>query len=683
MPEPAPFHSPYRHGFVRVAVAVPEVSLTDPDANAAEVCALAAECSDRGAALAVFPELCLTGYSADDLFHQKALLGAAAEAVERVVEASRDLLPVLAVGAPLELEGKLFNCAVVVQRGQILGVVPKSHLPNYREYYEARQFARAAAALGTTIRLGGREVPFGSLIFEAQGACPFSFFVEICEDLWVPSPPSTWGALAGATILCNLSASNATVGKSEYRHALCRSQSGRCIAAYLYAGAGFGESTTDLAWDSQGMVWENAAVLAETERYATQSQVLVADVDVERLLLDRMRMTSFRDQVEDHRNLLRTIQRVDFEFAPPSQPLALERSVERFPYVPASASSLADRCPEVYNIQVQGLAQRLRATGIERLVVGVSGGLDSTQALMVAARTFDLLGRDRTGILAYTLPGPATSEHTYRNACELMRCLGVTAGEIDISQATRSMLERIEHPAADGEPAFDVTFENVQAGERTSHLFRLANLHGGLVLGTGDLSELALGWCTYGVGDQMSHYNVNASVPKTLIQYLIRWEAAGGRVDDATAAVLRSIVDTEISPELVPGDAGAGPSQRTEDVVGPFDLQDFHLYYLSRFGFAPSKVAYLCEAAWANLDAGGWPPSLAVDQRRAYDLPTIKKWLRVFLERFFESSQYKRSALPNGPKVGSGGSLSPRGDWRAPSDSSAAPWLKELERNVP
>jgi NAD+ synthase (glutamine-hydrolysing) len=639
---------------------------------------------ERGSAVVVFPELGLSGYSADDLFHQQGLLSAVREAAAAVVEASATVGLVLVVGAPLLHEAKLFNCALVLHGGRVLGVVPKAYLPNYREYYEKRQFSRAAMAVTAEIEIAGQRAPFGAAVFRAGGPSGFTFYVEVCEDLWVPIPPSSWGALAGATILCNLSASHAAVGKADYRDLLCGSHSARCIAAYLYAGAGFGESTTDLAWDNQAMIFENGTRLAAVERFSTASQIAFADVDVERIELDRMRMTSFQDAVADHRERLRAIPSLAFEFEPPHGDFALERRIDRFPYVPTDRTRRDERCEEVYRIQVQGLAQRLDATRIRHVVIGVSGGLDSTQALLVAARTFDLLGRPRGDILSYTMPGFATSERTLANARQLMRCLGVTAGEIDISAAARGMLERIGHPFARGEKVYDVTFENVQAGERTSHLFRLANLHGGMVLGTGDLSELALGWCTYGVGDHMSHYNVNASVPKTLIQHLIRWEIASGRFDPETAAVLQSILDTGISPELVPGADRAGePAQSTERVIGPFDLQDFHLYYLTRFGFRPSKVAYLAHHAWGDPERGSWPEGLPVEARHAYDLPTIKKWLELFLLRFFEQSQFKRSALPNAPKVGTGGSLSPRSDWRAPSDASARAWIDELRRSVP
>ena len=486
-------------------------------------------------------------------------------------------------------------------------------------------------------------------------------------------------------MLANLSASNITVGKADFRRLLCQSQSARCLAAYLYTAAGPGESTTDLAWDGHGLVCENGDVLAEGERFAPGEQLVTADVDLTRLAADRMRMTSFTDAGHDHADRIRSFRRVRFDLNMPDQPVRLRRDIARFPFVPADPASLAARCAEVYHIQVQGLATRLQTTGLHRAVIGVSGGLDSTQALLVAARAMDRLGLPRTNVLAYTLPGFATSAATLANARRLMRALQVTANEIDIRPSATQMLRDLGHPAADGAPVYDVTYENVQAGDRTSHLFRLANQHQALVVGTGDLSELALGWCTYGVGDQMSHYNPNASVPKTLISYLIRWIVDSGQLGAEADQVLAAILDTEISPELIPAVSTDGQPrlQRSEDVVGPYELQDFHLYYTLRFGYRPSRVAYLAHHAWGDRGRGTWPRLLPADRRNEYDLPTIKAWLRVFLHRFIQTSQFKRSALPNAPKVGSGGSLSPRGDWRAPSDASAAAWLDELERNVP
>ena len=678
------FHSIYRHGFLRAAVAVPRVRVADPAFNAERTCALARRASEQRAAVVLFPELGLSAYSNEDLFHQDALLDAALAAVATVVEDSRALTPVLVVGAPLRFDGRLYNCALAIYRGRILGITPKSYLPNYREFYEERQFTAARTAARDQVEVLGQQVPFGTrLIYEADGVPGFVLHAEICEDVWTPIPPSTYAALAGATVLVNLSASNITIGKAEYRRDLCAGQSGRCVAAYLYSAAGPGESTTDLAWDGHAMIYENNHLLVESERFRDDEQLICADIDLELLLQERMRLTSFHDAVADHAGAVRAVRRVRFGFEAPEDARTLLRQVARFPYVPSDAAARDERCYEAYNIQVHGLMQRLQAAGIDKIVIGVSGGLDSTQALIVAAKTMDRLGWPRANILAYSMPGFATSERTRASAQRLMAALGVSGHEIDIRPSCLQMLADIEHPFARGEPVYDLTFENVQAGERTSHLFRLANRHGGLVLGTGDLSELALGWCTYGVGDQMSHYNVNASVPKTLIQHLIRWVVDTRQLDDQAGVVLRDILATEISPELVPGDSARGPAQRTEDMIGPYELQDFHIYHLTRYGFRPSKIAYLCLHAWGDAGRGSWPGDIAESERRAYGLATIKKWLRVLLLRFFQTSQFKRSAMPNGPKVGSGGSLSPRGDWRAPSDAVATVWLQELDRNVP
>jgi len=683
---PRPFQSIYSHGFVRAAVCVPSLKVADPEYNLEHTLGLARRASELHAAVALFPELGLSAYSNEDLFHQDALIDASEAAAARLVKESEKLTPVLLVGAPLRFEGKLFNCAVVIYRGQVLGIVPKTYLPNYREFYEKRQFTSGRAAISREVTFLGRTVPFGNdLVFDAVNVEDFALHVEICEDVWTPIPPSTYAALAGATVLANLSASNITVGKAEYRHDLCAGQSGKCLAAYLYSAAGPGESTTDLAWDGQALIYENNELLAESERFAAEEQLIAADIDLERLAQERMRLTSFNDTVQEHRERLREIRRVPFELRIPEGEIPLRRIVGRFPYVPGDPRVLDLRCFEAYNIQVHGLMKRLAATGIQNVVIGVSGGLDSTQALIVAARTMDRLGLPRKNILAYTMPGFATSELTLRCARALMESLGVSGQEIDIKPSCLQMLKDLGHPFAEGKPVYDVTFENVQAGERTSHLFRLANYHKGLVIGTGDLSEQALGWATYGVGDQMSHYNVNTSVPKTLIQYLIRWVVERNEFGDAASAVLQSILETEISPELVPhaeGQRGA-PAQSTEATIGPYELQDFNLYYISRFGFRPSKVAFLAHHAWRDRTQGVWPTLLPEQKRNEYDLAAIKKWLGVFLYRFFKTSQFKRSAAPNGPKVGSGGSLSPRGDWRAPSDSEATPWLEELRRNVP
>jgi NAD+ synthase (glutamine-hydrolysing) len=680
------FDSIYSHGIIRAAVCIPSLRVADPAFNLQRTLTLARQASKANVAVALFPELGISAYTNDDLFHQDALLDASRAAIGQLVKASRALAPVLVVGAPIRFEEKLFNCAVVIYRGRVLGLVPKTYLPNYREYYEKRQFAASRDAVSREVQFLGETLPFGNdLIFEASNVASFRLHAEICEDLWTPIPPSTYAALAGATVLVNLSASNITIGKAEYRHKLCAAQSGRCVAAYLYSCAGPGESTTDVAWDGHALIYENADLLADSQRFSDTEQMITADIDLERLAQDRMRLSSFSDSVGDYRERLQGMRRIPFELRLPAGKVPLQRHIERFPYVPSDSRVRDERCFEAYNIQVASLLKRLSATGTQRVVIGISGGLDSTQALIVAAKTMDRLGLPRKSILAYTMPGFATSKLTLDNAHKLMRALGVTAGEIDIRPSCKQMFKDIGHPFAEGKPVYDVTFENVQAGERTSHLFRLANQHNALVLGTGDLSELALGWMTYGVGDHMSHYNVNCSVSKTLIQHLIRWVVSSGQFDAITNATLEAILATEISPELVPHAEGdsAKPAQRTADKVGPYELQDFNLYFITRHGFRPSKVAFLAWHAWGDKRRGGWPDLLPAEKRQEYDLRTIKKWLEVFLYRFFKISQFKRSAIPNGPKVGSGGSLSPRGDWRAPSDSEAEVWLKELRENVP
>jgi NAD+ synthase (glutamine-hydrolysing) len=677
------FFSPYRHQFVRIGACVPHVAVTEPRRNAENVLGLLAEGGEARVALMVFPELCVSAYAIDDLLFQDAVLDEVVRQIERLVCTSAELFPIFVVGAPLRSQGHLYNCGVVIHRGALLGVVPKVFLPNYREFYERRHFASGEGVVGRSIAIAGREAPFGSdLMFAARGEAGFTFHVEICEDLWVPQPPSTAAALAGAEVLLNLSASNITIGKAQMRRLLCASQSARCIAAYAYSAAGAGESTTDLAWDGQAGIFECGDDLGETQRFSSDPEMAVADVDLGRIRQERMRTNTFGDGVPavgPERLRFRTI---GFDFTAPDEALELRRDVERFPYVPSDPAMLRENCYEAYNIQVQGLAQRLAATGLKKLVIGVSGGLDSTQALIVSARAMDRLGLPRTDVLAYTLPGFATSGATKANAWLLMRALGVTGSEIDIRPAARQMLGDIGHASARGEALYDLTFENVQAGLRTDYLFRLANHNRALVVGTGDLSELGLGWCTYGVGDQMSHYNPNGSVAKTLIQHLIRFAAASGELGEKTARILYDILATEISPELVPPGAD-GAIQSTESIVGPYALQDFNLYYATRYGFRPSKIAYLSWNAWHDAGSCRWPANTPDAAQRAYTLAEIKQWLRVFLYRFFQLSQFKRSALPNGPKISSGGSLSPRGDWRAPSDANAKVWLEELEAGVP
>ena len=681
MKEDADFFNLYNHGFVRVAVGTPEVRVADPGFNGARTIELMEQAEREKAVLALFPELGLTSYSCEDLFHQQALLDGAREALRGVLQASEALNLIAVVGMPLQVDHLLFNCAVVTHRGKILGIVPKTFLPNYREFYEYRQFAPAFAAHSSTVDvLGQGGIPFGErLLFQCQDERRFTFFVEICEDLWVPISPSSGAALAGATVILNLSASNITIAKDEYRHSLVATQSARCLAAYLYTAAGTGESTTDLAWDGHAIVYENGDLVAESERFRYDSQLVVAELDLERLALERMRQNSFGQSMQRHQEELRRFRTVSFNIALPNTGrLLCRRLYDRFPYVPPDPGLRDQRCYEAYNIQVQGIVKRLQSSRVSKLVIGISGGLDSTHALIVAARAMDVLKLPRSNILAYTMPGFATSQRTMANAKALMAAVGCAANELDIRPACEQMLRDINHPYARGEPVYDITFENVQAGERTSHLFRLANLHQGLVLGTGDLSELALGWCTYGVGDHMSHYSINASVPKTLIQFLIRWAADTNQLGEKASRVLRSILDTEFSPELIPGDPnGEQPAQRTEDVIGPYELQDFNLYYTTRFGYLPSKIAFLCYCSWRDRALGRWP-DIPEARRHQYTLPEIKQWLSVFALRFFQLSQFKRSCIPNAPKVGSGGSLSPRGDYRAPSDSEATAWLEEI-----
>jgi len=672
------FFNLYNHGFVRLAVGVPSLRVADPAYNASQSIALMEQAASRNAALALFPELGLSAYSCEDLFHQRALLDASKDALRSVLDASRSWPLIAVVGMPLEVDCRLYNCAVVLQRGSLLGVVPKTYLPNYREFYEARQFSPADTAVSTEIELADQRVPFGTrLMFRADEQPLLTFNVEICEDLWVPIPPSSFAALAGATVLLNLSASNITIGKADYRRDLVAGQSARCLAAYLYSAAGPGESTTDLAWDGHALIYENGSRIAESERFSRRPQLIVGDIDLDRLAQERMRENSFAQSALRHRESLETYRIVPVRLdLPGGERMLPDREYERFPYVPSEPTRRSERCAEVYQIQVQGLVKRLEATGIDRVVIGVSGGLDSTHALLVCAQAMDVLGYSRQNILAYTMPGFATSARTLRQARALMEAIGCKAHELDIRPACLQMLKDLGHLYAEGKPVYDITFENVQAGERTNHLFRLANHHGALVVGTGDLSELALGWCTYGVGDHMSHYAVNASVPKTLIQYVIGWAAQTQRVGSQASQTLRDILETEISAELVPG-GSEGHAQATESVIGPYELQDFNLYYTLRFGYSPRKVAFLAYCAWHDRNRGTWP-DVPGDRRHEYGIAQIKATLGIFLNRFFKLSQFKRSTIPNAPKVGSGGSLSPRGDWRAPSDSEATPWLSDL-----
>ena len=722
--DPAPaieFLSAYDQGFARVAAVTLPVVPVDPTANAAAIIEQARALADDGVCLAAFPELCLTGYAIDDLLLSDVLLSDVLTAIEALRAASADLLTALVVGAPLRLGDRLYNCALVIQGGRVRGVAPKSYLPTYREFYEKRHFAPGDAlpAGVESIELPGvrsgsdgaepvARVPFGAnLLFEVDDVPGLTFHVEVCEDMWVPVPPSSLAALAGATVLVNLSGSPITVGRAEDRELLARSSSARGLAAYVYAAAGQGESSTDLAWDGQTLVCENGELLGSTERFPDGPRATVVDVDIEGLRAERLRQGTFADNARTlsapvagspaatftDPAAFRRIGICAADLTAPRTDIGLRRRVDRFPFVPDDPARLAQDCYEAYNIQVAALVQRLGAIGNPKIVIGVSGGLDSTHALIVAARAMDRLGRPRSDIHAITMPGFATSAGTRRNAEDLAVGLGCTFEELDIRATATQMLTEMGHPygeyartgvlpdGADERDLYDVTFENVQAGLRTDFLFRIANHRGGIVLGTGDLSELALGWCTFGVGDQMAHYGVNAGIPKTLIQHLIRWVVAEKLFDDAVGRTLLSILDTEISPELVPAEAG-GAIQSTQAKIGPYALQDFTLWHVLRRGSRPSRIAFLAHRAWSDADSGDWPEGLPPAEKVAYDLPEIRRWLELFHRRFF-SNQFKRSTLPNGPKVVAGGSLSPRGDWRMPSDAAATAWLDELERNVP
>ena len=679
------FRNVYAQGFARVAACTLPVAIADPMANAERIIEQVRACHDDGVAVALFPELSLSGYAIDDLLLQDVLLDAVDAALEALTRASRELLPVMVLGAPIRHQGRLYNCGVVIHRGEILAVAPKSFLPNYREFYEKRHFADGVDQRDAWLT---PEIPFGpDLIVDVEDVPGLSLHVEVCEDMWVPVPPSHKAALAGATVLLNLSASPITVGRAEDRHLLARAASSRCNAAYVYAAASAGESTTDLSWDGMTMVYELGDLLAEGERFPHEARRTIVDVDLDRLRQERARQGSFDDNrraegIESDEG--ETFRHITIRLGPPTGDLGLVRTVDRFPFVPDDADRLAQDCYEAYNIQVSGLEQRLRAIGggdparMPKIVIGVSGGLDSTHALIVAAKACDRLGLPRTHILAFTMPGFATTEHTKGNATLLSQALGVTFETVDITALATQLLKDLGHPFGRGEEVYDITFENVQAGVRTDLLFRAANQRGGIVLGTGDLSELALGWCTYGVGDQMSHYGVNTGVPKTLMQHLIRWVISSEQFDEKVGVVLQSILDTEITPELIPTKAGEKP-QSTQDTIGPYALHDFTLFHVLRRGYRPTKIAFLAEHAWSDGTSGEWPAGYPEAERTAYDLPTITHWLGVFLKRFF-GNQFKRSALPNGPKVVAGGSLSPRGDWRMPSDASAAAWLAELAK---
>ncbi len=641
----------HQFGFVTVAAASPSLRLGDPAANALLVIQALEKAAAEGAEIVVLPELCLTGYSCGDLFGQRTLLQGALKGLGLVAEATGRLGLTAIVGLPLEVSGRLFNAAAFISRGKILGVVPKTHLPNSGEFYEQRWFASARVAPVKEIDLFGQTVPFGTdLLFQASDLPDCMVGIELCEDLWAVEPPSGAQALAGATLLCNLSASDELLTKAAYRRDLVRSQSARCLAAYVYASAGAGESSTDIVYSGHGLIAENGIVLGESERFRFELSLLVSQIDVDKLQAERRRNSTFFGAPSTLQPRVRS-----FELGhPASTTPKLRRRFSQHPFVPSDAQRRDEHSQEIFAIQSTGLARRLRHTGARHVVIGVSGGLDSTLALLVLLEAFGRLGLDRKGIIGITMPGPGTTVRTRMNALKLMEVLGVTAREIPIDAAVEQHLADIQHPPG----KHDVTFENAQARERTQVLMDVANQAGGFVVGTGDLSEAALGWCTFNA-DQISMYHVNIGVPKTLVRHLVSWAAHARHVGDERT-LLEDIVATPVSPELLPPGADGESSQQTEAIVGPYELHDFFLYHVIRNGFRPAKVLWLAEHAFTGK----------------YDHTEIRHWLRTFLTRFF-SQQYKRSVMPDGPKVGSV-ALSPRGDWRMPSDAEATAWLAEI-----
>ncbi|GKG75744.1 NAD(+) synthase [Parabacteroides goldsteinii] len=638
------------YGFVKVAAAVPHVQVADCFYNIQQMEGLMRQASDKGVQIIAFPEMSVTAYTCLDLFAQQALLKNAEQALLKLVSDTADLNTLTIAGAPLVTENRLINAAVAFQSGKILGVVPKTYIPNYKEFQEQRWFTSATELRDKTVSIGDRTYPLGSHLLFTAGQVKVG--IEICEDLWVPIPPSSLLAMEGANILVNISASNELIGKHHYLRSLICQQSARCMAGYVYASAGFGESSTDLVFAGNGIIAENGTLLEESPRFTMQEQLVISEIDIENLQNDRQVNTSFMHGAS---TLLggETIT-IPFALSENSGQPVLTRSVDPHPFTP-SGDALKERCEEIFQIQVAGLAKRIVHTHSRTAVVGISGGLDSTLALLVTVMTFDALNIPRNQILGITMPGFGTTDRTYTNACDLIRSLGVTLKEISIKDACLQHFKDISHNPS----VHDVTYENSQARERTQILMDVANQENGMVIGTGDLSELALGWATYN-GDHMSMYGVNGSIPKTLVRYLVEW-VAHNRVDEASRATLLDIVDTPISPELIPADENGNIKQKTEDLVGPYELHDFFLYHFLRFGSSPAKIYFLAQQAFSSN----------------YDKETIRKWLHTFFRRFFQQ-QFKRSCLPDGPKVGSV-SLSPRGDWRMPSDAMATLWLKEIE----
>ncbi len=633
-------------GFIKVAAAIPSVKVADCRFNAQQALDLLRQAEAAGVQIVVFPELGLTAYTCADLFGNALLLHEAEQSLAWLLHETKTMDIVGIVGLPISTQNRTFNCAAAFHQGRILGIVPKTYLPNYNEFYEARWFASAADATSETVVCCGQTVPFGAnVLFQSSDA---TFAIELCEDLWTPIPPSSAHALSGAEIIFNLSASNELIGKNAYLKSLIRQQSARCMAGYVYASAGFGESSTDLVFAGNGTIAEDGALLAESARFSLDKQLIVSEIDIERLRHDRRKKSAFS------RNLAATPTPIFSRFDLPEKPLALTRHIDATPFVP-KGDNLTATCEEILDIQTHALATRLHATGIKSLVLGISGGLDSTLALLVCARTCDKLGLPRKNIVAVTMPGFGTTNRTYKNATELVESLGATLREISIEKACLQHFADIGHD----QRQHDTTYENTQARERTQILMDVANQCGGLVVGTGDLSELALGWATYN-GDHMSMYAVNASIPKTLVRHLVRYAADCAFAQSARKNLL-DIIDTPVSPELLPADEKGDIAQKTEDLVGPYELHDFYLYYMLRHGFAPDKIYALAQTAFTEK----------------FDAATIKKWLRIFAKRFF-AQQFKRSCMPDGPKVGSV-NLSPRGDWRMPSDASSQLWLDAID----
>ncbi|MEA5085278.1 MAG: NAD(+) synthase [Lachnospiraceae bacterium] len=642
------------YGLVRVAAAVPKLAVADTPYNTEEIIQLIYEASNKDVKVLVFPELCISAYTCSDLFFQSPLLTACLASLSHIIEKTQSVDMIIGVSLPIECDNQTFNCTALLHKGKILGIVPKTYLPNYSEFYEERWFSSSTDLISKEITLCGQTVPIGSdLIFTAQNIPNLSIGVEICEDLWAPIPPSSYLAMGGATVILNPSASNELATKHEYRRSLVSHQSANTISAYVYSSAGFGESTQDVVFSGHSMICENGAIFKESKRFSKEHQLIVADVDLEQLGNDRKKNTSF---MAHKKSIGLTFRRIYFDIEK-TEITTLERTIIPKPFVPKDDQKLNQRCSDIFNIQLSGLAKRFIHTQSKALVIGISGGLDSTLALLVATKACDYVGVSRKSIIGVTMPGFGTTDRTYNNAINLMKALGITTKEISIRDASLQHFRDIDHDIN----IHDVTYENTQARERTQILMDLANKENGLVVGTGDLSELALGWATYN-GDHMSMYGVNSGVPKTLVRVLVSYVATSGSLDEASNAILLDVLDTPVSPELLPPDENGEIKQKTEDIVGPYELHDFFLYYVVRFGFSPAKIMYFAENAFADI----------------YPREFILKWLKNFYRRFF-NQQFKRSCLPDGPKVGTI-NLSPRGDWRMPSDAVSKVWLDEVEK---